>query len=192
MFEEKDVTGPNIAMNYLDLSEVLATFQQLLEEGQLLSKRPRPICLPPVLSDLKQRGVGALKQQHQNLLIRVDSIHKGVLKRKEEVPVLFADLFLMHPNLLQSLLEGKTVITAKGQQSHAILNASQLILDRHHGITERIIARIRKYLFDYIQLVVDVDRPMRDLVEDWQCDLQFVVVLDFEGEDVGGGIQADD
>lgn len=32
MLEEEDVTGPNIAMNYLDVSEVLAALQHLLEE----------------------------------------------------------------------------------------------------------------------------------------------------------------
>lgn len=106
MFEEEDVTGPNIAMNDFDVSEVLAALQHLLEEGQLLSKRPLPVCLPSVLSDLEQRRVGPLEKQHQDLLIRIHPIHKGVLKGEEEIPVLFADFFLMHPYLLQSFLEG--------------------------------------------------------------------------------------
>lgn len=69
MFKEEDVTGSNIAMNDLDVSEVLAALQYLLEEGQLFSKRPLPVCLPSVLSDLEQRRVGPLEQQDQNLLI---------------------------------------------------------------------------------------------------------------------------
>ena len=105
MFEEEDVTGPNIAMDDLDVSEVLAALQYLLEEGQLLSKRPLPVCLPSVLSDLEQSRVGPLKQQHQNLLIWIHPIHKCILKGEEEIPVLFADFFLMHPYLLQPFLE---------------------------------------------------------------------------------------
>lgn len=62
MLKEKDVTGPNIAMNDLNVSEVLAALQYMLEEGQLLSKRPLPVCLPSVLSDLEKCAVGSLEK----------------------------------------------------------------------------------------------------------------------------------
>lgn len=105
MFEEEDVTGPNIAMDNLDVSEVLAALQYLLEEGQLLSKRPLPVCLPSVLSDLEEGRVGPLEQQHQNLLIWIHPIHKRILKGEKEISVFFADFLLMHPYLLQPFLE---------------------------------------------------------------------------------------
>lgn len=126
------------------------------------------------------------------MLIRVDSIHKRILKRKEEVPLPFADFLLMHPYFLQSSLKGQTVITTKGDQSQAVLNSCKLILGIYHGIVEWVVTRVDEYLFDNVQFIVDVDCAMRDLIENGEGDLQFVMMLNFEGEDVGGGIDADD
>lgn len=188
MFEEENVTGPNIAMNDLDFPEMLAALQDLLKESELLIQCPGPICLSSVLCDLEECRVGALEKKHQRLLVRVNSINKRILKRKEKVPLLPTYFFLMHPYFLQPSLKGQAIITTKRDQSQTVLNSCKLIFGCYHGIGESVVGWVDEYLFDNVQFIVDVDCSMRDLVENGEGDLKFVMVLNFEGEDVGRGI----
>jgi hypothetical protein len=129
MLEEVQIARPDVAVNQLQLTESLAALKQVLEDSQFFRKRPRPVGLPPVLSDVEKVGVSAFEEQHQRLLVGVDPIHKGIVQGQEEGPVLFAYLFLVDPHLLEPLLELSAVIAAKGDDPETVLHPSHIVLD---------------------------------------------------------------
>ena len=64
MFQEEYVTGTNITVDNFDISEVLAAFQHLVEDGELLLNGPGPLCLSAVLCDVEKVGVGAFEKEY--------------------------------------------------------------------------------------------------------------------------------
>jgi len=94
----------------------------------------------------------------------------------------------MDPHLLKSLFELCAIVALERNDPETELHTSDIIFDWNKGVAEGGVDRIEYNLAQNVQLIVDVYRPMSNLIQNWQGHLQLSVFLYLEREDVSDRI----